>query len=213
MTSIYLISGLGADERVFEPLSLPRDHMHFLKWIPVEKGETMEAYAKRLASQINHPEPILIGVSFGGMMAVEIANVIPVKKLILISSASSRNEIPFYYRVAGFLRLHQLIPTTLLKRANQMTYWFFGITEPSHKNLLRDILHQTDSKFLKWALHQIVTWKRSTANNKVVHIHGDRDHILPIHYSKADKVVNGGGHLMTLTHAEEISAWLIEQLQ
>jgi pimeloyl-ACP methyl ester carboxylesterase len=109
----------------------------FIKWISPEDNETIENYAGRLLSQIKTPEPVLIGLSFGGLIAVEVAKQIEVQKVILIASAKTKNEIPLYYRLAGRMGLHKILPARLLKRSNFMTNWFFGAKSTSDASCLR----------------------------------------------------------------------------
>ncbi|MGB4775107.1 MAG: alpha/beta hydrolase, partial [Daejeonella sp.] len=109
MNDIYIFSGLGADERVFQTLDFSGLKVTFIHWLTPHKAETIEVYAKRLTSQITINKPVLIGLSFGGIMAVEVAKQINTEKIILIASAKIRQEIPFYYRFAGKLSLHKLI--------------------------------------------------------------------------------------------------------
>ena len=73
----------------------------------------LEHYGTRLLDQVTTAKPILIGLSFGGLMAVEVAKQIDVEKTILIASAKTKNEVPFYYRFAGHLGLHKLLPSRL----------------------------------------------------------------------------------------------------
>ena len=71
---IYLISGLGADERVFQFLDLSKIEHQFVKWNEPQRNESLASYCKKLTEQINqNQEIILIGVSFGGIIAQEIA--------------------------------------------------------------------------------------------------------------------------------------------
>lgn len=95
---IYFLSGLGADESVFKALHLPGVERVYLNWIEPLPKESMEAYAQRMANRIAEPNPIIIGLSFGGMMAMEIAKLITVKQLILVSSAKTAKELPPYFR-------------------------------------------------------------------------------------------------------------------
>ncbi len=113
---IYIFSGLGADESVFQRLDFSGFSTTFVKWIIPQDGETIEHYATRLLDQITTTKPTLIGLSFGGIIAVEVAKQIDTNKIILIASAKTKNEIPFYYRFARQLKLHQLLPTRLLKK-------------------------------------------------------------------------------------------------
>jgi esterase/lipase len=109
MKPIYIFSGLGADERVFKHLVFDGYEPIFIKWIIPIKNEQMEDYAKRLTNQILTNKPILVGLSFGGIMAIEVSKIIEPEKIILLATAKTINEIPLYYRIAGFLRLNQLV--------------------------------------------------------------------------------------------------------
>ena len=202
---IYIISGLGADERVFQKMDFSDFSPHFLDWIPPRRKERIAEYALRMAGCIDSPNPIIIGLSFGGMMAIEIAKQIHIEKLILISSAKSNHEIPFYYRWIGKSGLHKFIPVTLLKKSNFLSEWLFGTQTEFDKKLLATILHETDSVFLKWAIDQVATWRNQTLLPNVIHIHGSKDKILPIHFITYDYLIRDGGHLMTLDKYEEIS--------
>src|SRR5436305_11890870 len=115
MAHVYIFSGLGTDERVFQYIDFTYFSVHYIKWVPPLKEETIHSYALRITEQIHFKRPILIGVSFGGIMAVEVAKLIATDKLILIASAKTKYEIPFYYRAAGALQLHKLLPTRILK--------------------------------------------------------------------------------------------------
>jgi pimeloyl-ACP methyl ester carboxylesterase len=202
---LYIFSGLGADETVFQLLDFPGYSVTFIKWINPKKDETIEAYASRISEQIITTKPLLIGLSFGGMVALEVAKQIETEKIILISSAQSREEIPWYYRIAGKLKLHKLLPTSLLKSSNFITNWFFGAFSTFDKQVLKQVLKNTDSVYLKWAIEKIVSWTNQRKLDNVLHIHGDKDKILPINSVKCDFVIKDGGHLMTLNKAEELS--------
>ena len=101
MYHIYLFSGLGADERVFQKLDFSNLQTTFIEWIEPLKNEGVENYVKRIIPQIKHPNPILIGLSFGGLIAIEVAKEITTEKVILIASAKNNKEIPFYFRLLG----------------------------------------------------------------------------------------------------------------
>ncbi|GHT91303.1 hypothetical protein AGMMS49545_06920 [Betaproteobacteria bacterium] len=202
---IHVFSGLGADERAFCKLDFSGFEVVHIRWIAPEKDETIERYAGRLRAQIKTPNPILLGLSFGGIMAVEVAKLMPTRKVILLSSAKNWREIPFYYRFFGALNLHKCLPSCLLTTSNLVTDWFFGVQTPEDKALLATILRATDPVFLAWALDKIVRWKNTQAPSNLIHIHGKEDRILPIRYVRADISIPQGGHLMVLTHAKRIS--------
>ena len=204
MKKLYLFSGLGADERVFDDLDFSGYEATFVQWIQPLKNERIEDYAKRISAQINTPNPILIGLSFGGMMAMEVAKLIKTEKVILIASAKTKFEIPLYYRLIGKTNIHQIIPASLLKQANFISNWFFGTESSKDKVLLANILRDTDPIFLKWAIDKIVNWQNAEITQNVKHIHGTADRILPLKFVLVDVIIKGGGHLMTVNKAIEL---------
>jgi pimeloyl-ACP methyl ester carboxylesterase len=212
-SQIYIFSGLGADERVFQRLDFSGYEVTFIKWIRPEKNETIEGYSVRIREQIQHSKPILIGLSFGGMIALEVAKLIETEKIVLISSAKTKAEIPWYYRHAGGLGIHKLLPSRLLKNSNFITHWFFGAQSTFDKNLLRQILHETDPVFLKWAIDKIVGWENETVPENVFHIHGANDKILAKRYIHCNEVITEGGHFMVLNNAEMVNTFIRKHLQ
>ena len=125
MKQIYCISGLGADKRAFQYLSIPNHQLNFVEWMVPNKGETIEAYTTKLLTQIKTENPILIGMSFGGIIAIEMAKQIKTEQVILISSVKTKFEFPFLYRFLAALGLHHIVPLQHLKYAYKIAFWFF----------------------------------------------------------------------------------------
>ncbi len=209
---VYIFSGLGADKRVFQNLDLSDISAHHIKWIKPQSKESIEQYASRLLTQINSPNPSLIGLSFGGLIAVEVAKQIKTEKVILISSAKSKSDIPFYYRLAGLLSLHKLLPVSLLKSSNFISNWFFVTKSIREKHLLKQILNDIDTDFLQWAIDKIVNWDNRSVLTNIISIHGSSDRILPTGYTSCDYSIKDGGHFMILNKAEEITNILHREL-
>ena len=201
----YLLSGLGADGTVFQYLDFEGVEVEYMEWLSPLPKETLPAYAKRMTQKITTPHPILVGLSFGGMVAMEIAKQIPVKKVILISSAKERKELPWFYRFSAKLKLQKILPYTLIKRTNGFTYWLFGATSAHEKALLKEIFRKTPTTFLKWAINAILTWKNTEISTHILHIHGDKDRILPYKNVKDTLCITGGGHSMIVNKAHEIA--------
>lgn len=208
MKEIYLLSGLGADRRVFGFVDFPGFQVSHIEWVAPLDNEPIESYATRLLGQVKTKRPILVGVSFGGMVAVEIAKQIDTDKVILISSAKTRNDIPSYFRRVGQLRLNKWIPLRMLKAVNWLTYWYFGTKTKQEKELLRTIIKETDNKFLRWAVDKIANWSNTKRLSNLTHIHGTNDRILPL--TSADFEIPGGGHLMIVNKGLEISGLICE---
>ena len=83
MKKIYCISGLGADERAFSKLNIKGFELKVIRWLMPIKDETLPEYASRMRQDIDDDNPILMGLSFGGMLCTEIAKQVPVKKIII----------------------------------------------------------------------------------------------------------------------------------
>jgi esterase/lipase len=204
MKNIYLISGLGADERVYSKINFGNSNVTFIPWLIPEKNETIEAYALRLSKKITNENPILIGLSFGGMMAVEVAKHISTDKIILISSSKNKSEVPFYYRLAGKLLLNRIVPTSVLVKSNKLVNKVFATRSNEDKKLVASMIANTDIEILKWSVDKIVNLKNKTAHKNLLHIHGTADRILPYKFVKADYTIKGGKHLMIMTRANEV---------
>ncbi len=205
--TIYFLSGLGADNRAFKYLTFPANtEIVFIDWLIPEKNEPLRSYAKRIAEKIDHSKPfILVGLSFGGILATEILEFITPQKTILLSSVTRRQELPFYYRMAGFFKLNKIIPLKSTNKINFLTNWVFGISAPKDKLLLAEILAATNSEFSRWAVNEILNWKRTVTPSNLIRIHGNKDRVLPMIKFKPDYLIKDGGHLIVVTQAKEIS--------
>ena len=204
----YFISGLGADKRIFSKLELDeRINIIHVDWINPDKNESLAAYAERLSKVIDQSEPFaLVGVSFGGMIAVEIAKILKPKTTIVISSTVLSNHLPALYRFAGKLGLLKLIPARLLKSSNKLTQnYYFGTRSSGEKTLLSKIIKDTDPYFLKWAIGSILSWKNKTRPENLYHIHGTNDKILYSNVAQPDFVIENGTHFMVYQNAVELS--------
>ncbi|WP_041736486.1 alpha/beta fold hydrolase [Dyadobacter fermentans] len=212
--NVYFISGLGADERVFTKLKLdPRLNVKYIKWVKPQKKETLQHYAARLSTQIDMSQPFqLVGLSFGGVVASEIADIACPQQVTLISSMSTGVPLSKFYQLMIKFLLMSPLSAPLLKSANRLTYNYFGADTPELKKLLKKILHDTDAKFLKWALVRMSGWNRKERIDNVFHIHGTADKLIPIIIVKPDIVIEDGGHLMIYAQADQISKILNHRL-
>jgi len=211
--NVYFISGLAADRTVFKNLILPAHCTAvYLDWIEPQPEETLAQYAQRLSATIDKTSPFaLIGLSFGGMIAIEIANRLQPAVTILISSIPGVHGLPFYYHFAKRLRLHKLVPISALQQLSLLKRLF--TTETSEdKRLLKAMIRNSNPKFIRWCLHAILTWDSEKVPQRLVHIHGTRDEVLPMRFVKPTHIIKGGGHLLVLNRAKEVNKILKEVL-
>lgn len=108
--------------------------------------------------------------------------------------------------------MHKWIPILFFKQNNIITNWFFGITSLDEKTLLKQILKDTNPKFLTWAIDKIVSWSNQNAPTNLIQIHGNKDRIFPITFINTEKIINHGGHFMILNKSFEINNPLHEIL-
>lgn len=215
MQHIYCISGLGADFRIFQHIRIPDAVMHPINWETPHKGESLPAYAKRLSEQILHPQAILLGVSFGGMLATEISKLVAVKKTILISSNRSPKEFPRYLKWAGKMQLHKLVPYHLVTRMAVLNRFIFDTRSKAEELYLkRMMLKESDVVFIQRAVDMIMRWKATDSNDSsLIQIHGTKDRLLLPGRIVADHWIEGGGHFMIWNEAEKISNILQKEIQ
>ncbi len=202
---IYCFSGLGADRREFQYLELAPHELVHIDWINHFKNETLEQYALRITPDIPLDEPFaLMGLSFGGMIAVEVAKQRKPDKLIVISSIVTKDEMPVKYKLAGQLGLHKLVPLRFFKRPTRLTNYIVGAKTAKAKTLLSNILRSTDYVFLKWAIGAMLKWQNEEKPD-CVRVHGTVDVILPIDNLEVHHRIEGGGHFMIVQKADELS--------
>ena len=206
-TLVYLFPGQGADERLFKHLELPSGYDTVNISYPVpDKHETMAMFASRFIEKIDPSTPyILLGVSIGGMICTELSDTISPLKTILISSAKSTQELPDRYTINQHIHLNRIIPKGMTKGGARMLQ---GIVEPDRKHdkeTFVEMLKAKDPLYLKRTVDMIVNWERSSWSEKIVHIHGDKDHTIPIKNIKYDYLVEKGSHMMMITRAAEIN--------
>ena len=205
--NVYFISGLGADRRAFDKIKLDTHHIvHHIDWLEPELNESIQHYAKRMSQNIDATQPFaLVGLSFGGIMSIEIDKLINAKKIILISSVSHRKELPWYFKLSSVLRVHKLGFAHSIKHNERLMFWFFGTQSNKLKAYLKEMIDGVSEYYLKWSMHQIVNWKQEHKPPNVFHIHGTLDKIFPIGNIQADKIIVKGSHFMVVTHGKQIS--------
>ena len=207
---VYLMPGLAASTAIFERIALPEDtfEIHLLEWeIPLDK-ETLADYAKRIAAKIKRPNPVLIGVSFGGILVQEMAKFMDVRKVIIISSVKSNLEFPRRLKIAKTTKAYKLIPMSLILNIESLAKFSFGEKVNQRLKLYERFLSVRDIGYLNWAVEQVVLWDRTVIDESVIHIHGDMDDVFPIKNIKNCTVVKGGTHVMILNKYK----WLNENL-
>jgi len=207
---VYFMPGLAASPTIFERIALPEDSfkMFFLEWEIPLPNESLTDYAKRISLNIRHKNPVLIGVSFGGILVQEMAQFVEPRKVIIISSVRSSQEFPRRMKFTKATKAYKLFPSNLMGNIERLAKISFGHKINQRLKLYEKFMSVRDKRYLDWAIEQVILWNRTKIDENVVHIHGDADEIFPMKYIKNCIVVKGGTHIMILNKFR----WLNEHL-
>lgn len=196
---IVLIPGMGADHRLFDGLSLAGHEVLRTDWIAHRASDDLAVFARRFAA--HHAitaDDILVGVSMGGMVAAAIADVIPVRRVVLVSSGTDPRHLAPWLSVGA--RIICLLPFGCLR-------WLPMRLVPIRHRLVVGMLRDMDPGFIRWACRELPRWPGVPRADGAVTIHGTADPLFPIRRQpRVDLAIAGGGHFMILDRAAEIEA-------
>ena len=207
---IYGISGLGADQRVFQELKLST-RLETLPWVIPNKKETLPCYAERMCSQIDQTEDfIILGVSFGGLVAVEMSKILKPKLTILVSSLETKNELKPIFSFLNKTKLGNILPKQLFVPPNRLAYHLFGTNK---REMLANILRDTDRAFSKWAVNAMLNWKNEEKIYPLLKINGAKDKLMKGTIDSNTIVIDKGEHFMIVDKSTAISKIINERIK
>lgn len=208
---LMLFPGLGADGRLFEAQRAEFPGLEVPPWLDPLEEETLPEYAARLAETVEVKRPLVLGgVSFGGMIACELSVHLKPDALVLVASCRSPEAIRFFYR--ALQPLIGLVPrgvARIVKPFSPLIVHKFGTLTREQTTLFVQMVREADAEFIHWGAHALLKWQPSPLPDvPVYHIHGARDQIIPAGKVEADELVGGGGHLINVTHADAVNAFI-----
>lgn len=214
---IYCIPGLGFNEAIFSKLALSPHRVTILNWIEPQPEESIQSYASRMLQGIEEEdgaEVVLLGHSFGGVMAQEIALQKNIALVIIMSSIRFGDEIPNYLKAVNKTRLYNFFSVELIKR----TFPFFGerhgFDTSDKKEMFMDMLFQNSNTYLQWALKTITQWQGGLKGFKFFRIHGSKDLTFEIDKQiQPYYLVEGGNHIMVYDRSDEINEMILDKLR
>ena len=215
---IYLIPGLAYDDRIFARLKFRNQLVKYLTWIDPCPNEPLRTYAKRMfGAGLDDPDDIvIIGHSFGGMIAQEIAMLRKVKKIILISSITSRMELPSYFKLIAPLKLYPFFGKNISIKT--VKYWGkrHDFKNSNEQEFFISMVNKQSNSYLQWALKSLSNWKSPglPKTTSIYQLHGTDDRTFPIKLiDKPDAIIKGGSHMMVYNRSEEINKLILIQLK
>jgi len=197
---IYLMPGMAANPSIFENIELPINtfQINYLTWEIPLREESIEEYAYRMTQKVDSKNPVLIGISFGGILVQEMAKHISTRKVIIISSIKSNKELPKRMIFAKYTKIHKLLPTGLVNNVELLAKYAFGETVTKRLSLYEKYLSIRDKYYLDWSIDQIVNWKQEVSENNIIHIHGEKDAVFPIDNIENCILISKGTHIMII---------------
>lgn len=207
---VYLMPGLAANPSIFKNIDLPTDlfEQHLLEWFVPKENMTISEYAAEMNKQVNHTNPVLLGVSFGGILVQEMAKLMKVHKVIVVSSVKMKSELPKRMIFSRYTKLHKLLPTGLVNNVELLAKYAFGETITKRLKLYEEYLSIRDKYYLDWSIDQMINWQQTECQENVIHIHGDKDAVFPVAHIKDYIPVLNGTHTMIIHRAK----WFNENL-
>lgn len=180
----------------------------YIDWITPLKNESLQSYALRLRQLVPVISPVIVGISFGGMLVMEMAKADKNIKGIIIASSKTHREIPSALRIGNYFPLYKWMPSSVSKFIISHTTWLLCDNKPEHKKMIREIIATSDMQFVRWAISAILRWKNSIVPPNIIHIHGTADKLLPYRLVKTDYTIENGTHVLTLDKQKEVSSIL-----
>jgi pimeloyl-ACP methyl ester carboxylesterase len=210
---IYAIPGLGTNRVIFDSIKIKGHDFTVLQWPPLKRDYTMEDYARCFLDQIDTREPfMLLGLSFGGMIAVELGKILQPKKIILISSAKTREDLPKWIRLLKYFPAYKILPDKFIRKISYQARWLLGfMVEDFHA--LADMIRDMPEDYFRCTIQYIINWRNTEIPKNCILIHGSGDKLLWLRQNKTEYVIEKGSHAMVLTKAEEINKILEEVLK
>lgn len=211
LTTVFF-PGLGADSSLARFHPVTDGDVVWIEWpdpIPEDWGGFVEAIRRQIPAG---RELRYVGISFGGLAALATARVQPPGGGVhLIGSLVDRSELmPLFRALLGVVSWIpeplfdlRLVPDFLVRH-------FFGIRDPGHLALFRAMAARLPAKSVKSLCKLIGAWVAPEAMVDVHRVHGVADRI--IRAPSRNGLLLDGGHLISMTHAEEINRWLADSL-
>jgi pimeloyl-ACP methyl ester carboxylesterase len=218
MLRVYCVPGLANDKRMFDNLAplLKSQDIHFLEHLePAHPKETMTEYARRLSMTIDHHDEnsVIIGMSLGGIISVELSKILPMKKVFLVSTIKHPSELPWQVKLLRNLPLDKVkIPAWLIRKGVKPITWLMGVTDAKGRHHISSMIQDADDRHIAWAQWAAANWDNNLIPDNYIHIHGTKDEIFPASQVKASHFIEGANHYMIMDRADDVAQIINSEL-
>jgi pimeloyl-ACP methyl ester carboxylesterase len=219
MINYVFVPGLGTDYRVFGPLiqsmGLEKASYMVLEHVPpLDKSESMDSYVDRMCERLPKQEAqfVVIGLSLGGMLSVEIAKRVPVKDLIIISSIVHKTQRPFIFNLGSYLPLYHLFSPGFTRWAVPRYARLMGVLTAEEAVIMEDMMHQNADSTLNWGRRAAIHFRNEVWPERYLQIHGTKDFLIYKRGMKPHVWIKGGTHNIVADSALELSELIKERV-
>jgi pimeloyl-ACP methyl ester carboxylesterase len=209
---LILLPGMGTNGLIFQLQKQAFPQLVVPPWIMPERHESLADYAVRFAASLDIREPcVLGGLSFGGLVALELTKHLPARGCILISSLRGRRDLPYWASLGS--PIAPFLPTRVdrwVAAIGRMLQVCPGPILPREWQTRIGYLAKTQAPLLGWACRAVTSWRADATAwpCPVYQLHGARDWLFPCWRVQPDEVVPTGGHHLPLTHPFAVNAFL-----
>ncbi len=190
--------GMAASPSIFKNIELPKDlfDTYMLEWFVPDGNMSLEDYARKICKNVHQDNPVLVGVSFGGILVQEMAKLISTRKIVIISSVKLSTELPKRMRFAKYTKIYKILPFGLVNNVEVVAKYAFGDSTKKRLELYEEYLSIRDPHYLSWALDKMVNWNQEEYAPNLAHIHGEKDPVFPISNIENCIHIKDGTHVM-----------------
>ena len=193
----FLLPGMGATDAMYNGLKHKLGFkVNFLNW-PEYRGEKTYANVARRVINDNdiRADDVVGGSSLGGMVALEIAQLLNPRSVVLLGSTANRKEV-------------QPMLSLLSPLASAAPVAIIQALVGKHRSLVSSMFADADPEFIRAMCAYLPSWDGYHGPaEKIFRLHGKKDHVIPCPTSGCE-IVEEAGHLLAITHPAETAAFM-----
>lgn len=186
-----------------------------VQWLDPIPKESLLNYCKRIITQYGiTQQDIIVGLSFGGLIAQQIAQILDQRFVILISSFRTKEDLRLLFKKGLQFRLYKLMPEIKFPLISEVVANVLNSGTTEGKPVLKAMLETTDMKLLKWSIEKIFQQDIELGQEAIKYnLLGNKDRVMKIWRNKTTHIIQGGSHFMVYDKAKEVSTAIKQILE
>ncbi|MCX6755262.1 MAG: alpha/beta hydrolase [Candidatus Nomurabacteria bacterium] len=202
--NIYIFPGLANGPEHLDTLKLDGKKI-IITYPNFELNEDKELYLQKIAEQITDENPIFVGFSLGGILALHVAKYKKPEIFFLISSGKERKELGWLFK---FL--------VLVKPKGKTVLFFSKIVlmfmSPKTREISQNRINKASQNFLNLLFGFFSYFPEDVNSKRLIRIHGKKDKYFPFNKIKNPDYVLDGGHYLLDSFPDKLSEIINKEL-